>query len=359
MKEKIALINTTNSISKRWTTPTNEIMGVKMMLNDLNYSVDVISKYQDDNLDIICVDDVDDLNHYDKVLIIPGTFAFYHNDPKGFIFKVYSLLAKVKNPIYVLSTEVTVPLKQLYKQAQRFMDIDQDDINISAPIKFISLNQDPEVNDRLIDENEFNVGWKKYFNFDIFAAYCNLKNGVLDKVKNVKQDFDVIYGGAWRGGRRSDAFYNYLCDVPFKTGVYGTITQKQLLKLNDKYNVHDYPTILKKVPGNKVVEETSRGMATFVPGEKNMQEMTTARVWESMLSNAVTFIDESYDPNHTIMPASDFNYLHNDKQEFIKKIDALVKSQALRKSLVQAQHGIVLSFDYEKWLDDFNQILNS
>jgi len=59
------------------------------------------------------------------------------------------------------------------------------------------------------------------------------------------------------------------------------------------------------------------------------------------------------------MPASDFNYLHNDKQEFIKKIDELVKSKALRKSLVQAQHDIVLSFDYDKWLDDFNQMLNS
>lgn len=359
MKEKIALINTTNSISKRWTTPTNEVMGVKMMLNDLDYSVDVISKYQDDNLDIISVDNVDDLNHYDKVLIIPGTFAFYHNDPTGFIFKVYSLLAKVKNPIYVLSTDVTVPLKQLYKQAQRFMDINEEDINISAPIKFISLNQDEKVNDSLIDNDEFNVGWKKYFNFDIFAAYCNLKNDVFDKVKNVEQDFDVIYGGAWRGGRRSDAFYNYLCDVPLKTGVYGTITQKQLSKLSDKYGATDFPELLKKVPGNKVVEETSRGIATFVPGEKNMQQMTTARVWESMLSNAVTFIDESYDPNHTIMPTSAFNYLHNDKQEFIEKMNMLKKSEEFRQSLIQQQHNIVSSFDFGKWLNDFNQILNS
>lgn len=359
MKEKIALINTTNSISKLWTTPTNEVMGIKMMLNNLNYSVDVISKYQDDNLNIISVNDVDDLNHYDKVLIIPGTFSFYHNDPKGFIFKIYSLLAKVKNPIYVLSTDVTVPLKQLYKQAKRFMDIDENDINISAPIKFISLNQDEKVNDSLIDNDEFNVCWKKYFNFDIFAAYCNLKNGVLDKVKNVKQDFDVIYGGAWRGGRRSDAFYNYLCDVPLKTGVYGTITQKQLSKLSDKYGATDFPELLKKVPGNKVVEETSRGIATFVPGEKNMQQMTTARVWESMLSNAVTFIDESYDPNHTIMPTSSFNYLHNDKQEFIEKMNMLKKSEEFRQSLIQQQRDIVLSFDYNKWLNDFNQILNS
>lgn len=356
---KIALINTTNSISKLWTTPSNEVFGIKQMLIDLDYDVDIISKKEDKNLGILSVDNVSTLNNYDKILIIPGTFAFYHNDPKGFIFKIYSLLAKVQQKIYVLSTDVTVPLKQLYQQASRFMDISKDDINITAPIVFISLTKEQKVIDRLINKDEFNIDKIIPFNFDIFAAYTNIKNdNYWLKITDVKTKYDVIYGGAWRGGRRSEAFYNYLCDIPFTTAVYGTIRQKQLDKLNDKYNVTTFPENLSKVPGNKVVRETSKGLVTFIPGEKNMTQMTTARVWESMLSKAVTFIDESYDPAHSIS-SNDFIYLHEDKQEFIDKVKEVKYNPEFRASLLNAQHNLVVKLGFSAWLRKFKEIIEN
>jgi len=126
-------------------------------------------------------------------------------------------------------------------------------------------------------------------------------------VRNTSE-YDLIYGGSFRSGRREQKFLDFFFNKDISVAVYGSMKPQQFKKLNSS---DVQPTWLGRVACTDVVNTNAKGIATIIVGEKYYNNNTiTLRIYESMLANCVVFIDEEFDTKHEILK-DDFHYVRN------------------------------------------------
>jgi len=151
----------------------------------------------------------------------------------------------------------------------------------------------------------------------------------LDKPLKLREkstkSYDLIYGGFYRGGKRHKQMFKYFHDVPYKAKFFGKIEAKHFEK--DKHS--NPPVYLKESKGWEFFkEQTNNSLATIIFAEEEYcDNIITMRVYASILSNTIVFIENSYDTLHKIFPDDifhGFNYV-KDHVDLAKKLE-VVKS---------------------------------
>ena len=121
----------------------------------------------------------------------------------------------------------------------------------------------------------------------------------IQPIKKVNKQYDLIYGGSFRSGRRAKKMLEYFFNRKnINVAMFGSIKLDQF----SKYKYDCAPNFIKKVPVEKVVELNNSSIATLIIGDNSYNNTTiTLRVWESLLSDAIVFIDNDFDPQHNIL----------------------------------------------------------
>jgi hypothetical protein len=163
---------------------------------------------------------------------------------------------------------------------------------------------------------------------------------------------DVIYGGSYRSGRREAKMNKYLFDTEYDVEIFGNASLDQF-----KLPYTKAPTFTGKVAQTEFVSKTSTGIASIIIGDPNYNNnMITLRVWETMLSDAICFIDQDFDPNYEILQNQYF-YV-SAKEELERKIKEIKNDAALCKQLLDYQHDrIHHHFDRETYLMELHKLI--
>lgn len=348
---KVALLNQNNSISKRLTTPTNEILGIKKLLNILGYDVDIISKFKDEELGILSVGDVSDINLYDKLIVVPANFNFYGGVVSEFTLQIAKLMSEYNDSIYFITTDVKIPIRTLGYAARKKKI---PNYTFKKPIKIIDISTN-NLRTKSQISPDIKIEWIKFFPIDRFILF--IRN--VD-TRTTPKEYDIIYGGSFRSGMRAKAFEKYILNMPMdiSTGMFGGIKEKQITKWlnNNGLKITHIPDFLGKIKSDKVIQETSKGFVTFVPNEPGFDgNLTTARLWESYLSTSVTLVDKGYDPNSKWL-YNNFQQI-NSKQDMITKVRYLKTHNDFRLNLLKLQHQFISKFDANSYLLNLKKLL--
>lgn len=351
---KIGLINMTNSITGWTNAAGNEMMSLRRMMEAMGHEVEIISRKNIPEENIIEFAEAD-INKYEKLMVVPGNINFFGGVPNDNILNAYELVAKFDGILNVILTDAKIGLQQLWpsiknrfeKEAWKDVDLTEEDVKLTQPVNVISLNSDFDWVRKKQISDTLEIIDIHHHDFDKFALWLNM----FKEFPKVEKTCDLIYGGSFRSGMRLDKMEDFLFNLgeDIKVETYGTLKEKQF---KDEYE--QKPEFGKKVKGDQVINNNSRGLATVVLGEANVDnKMTTARVWESMLSQAVCFIDNDYDPDHKIID-TEFNYVYN-KEDLIEKIKKLKEDPEFAEKVVRHQHEHMRKFDYKSWLKEFDK----
>jgi alpha-N-acetylglucosamine transferase len=109
------------------------------------------------------------------------------------------------------------------------------------------------------------------------------------------------------------------------------------------------PVFLGKQPMAKVLEVGAKGIASIIFGDTTYNNnLITLRVFESILSGCITFIDNDFDVKHQIFD-NDFMYVNNG-DELEEKIIKVKNDPDLKKTLIDCQNRYFYKIREEKHL---------
>lgn len=343
---KIAILNLANNVKSFSTTPSGETIYLKRVFEKLGHSATIISNNETDNT--ISFESVGDINDYDKLIVVNGAINFFGGTKNPTILNNFKLMAHFKKPILYFLTDARLPFRQLWPKIQsREWGITEEDSFVSSPIIIVSQTRNLDV----IEEIHKDIpSVSKIVHFPI-EQYKLIVDADRD-YSNVTKTCDLIYGGSYRAGSRENKMIEYLFDTSLDVVFFGTAREKQF---KSQYSIP--PIFSQKVSMDKFSEKTSEGIASIIIGDKIYNgNHITLRVWETMMSDAVCFIDLEFDPNQEIL-GTPFYYV-SSKQELVDKIKLIKEEETFRKDLVKYQRQRVNElFDKDKYLSELEGLL--
>lgn len=356
----LCILNVNATKTKLGTNSNNtECINIANILNNVeNVNCDVIN-ITDEELDKDLFKDmkfnnvrVDLANpeKYDAILFMNSTPNFFGGLENQDIVNKYRFLAKCKCPIFYLFNDRALTFMQLWPAIQkRTWNIDTEDtIKIKSDIHLVS--QFSDIEECIKINNKFNdIKDGRFIDFgcwrlDNYESLFTENQGV----------YDLIYGGSFRSGRREEKYKDYLYDKDLNVAIYGTMKPSNFKGMED----HKAPeTWLGKVNCLDVIKTNSLGFATVIVGERGFNNnIHTIRMYESILANTITFIDNDLDSQHTIYE-DDFLYVHNGK-ELEEKIKVLKEDKVLYNRCIEIQKQFLIRKSTIDWVGDLlNYIL--
>ena len=298
--------------------------------------------------EIVDIMKVDNLNSYDKVLFYNTSINFYGNRENHYLNKAYELMASYERTIYYLLVDLRLSFRQFWNSVEhRGWNIKKEDVFITTDVVIISQGSDLD-KAKHVHRNEEHI--TDYVYFPLEQHILVNEPVVLDI--NDNPEFDLIYGGSWRGGLRNKKMNDYFGQKDLKIKLFGNIPENKI--------ENEDVTFEKKVKPDQVLRNNNSAMCTIVFGDKNYNDnMVTLRLWESLLSRTIVFIDNDFDRIKELN-FPDFLYVENG-EELSDKIKILKEEpdiyHLVRKSLDE-YINYAINEKSENWANDFIKILS-
>lgn len=327
----------------------NECFGFCELLKQCGIEPKYLKPAKVDSDMTITVDDFNTLNDFDYVFVYNFNPNFFGGAEDKFLMNCYKLLSKCTKPIYYLLVDMGIFFKQL---GEKIMERDWESVKdctyndlVVGDIHYISQGY----NINLIDKLKANKGVVSTKTSYFPLQFCALLNeGRVQPFGeyNMDREYDLYYGGSYRSGKRHEQFKEYLFNRDIKTGFFGTISLKDFK--GDHGDI--VPDFNGKVKQEAIVSENKKGLATIILNETNYNNnVVTLRVFESLLADMVTFIDEKFDSNRLIFSNDEvlrsFNYVSNGK-ELEQKIKALKEDENFLADIIRRQRN-----EFNRWFN--------
>lgn len=266
------------------------------------------------------------LNTYKFINEFEGKILFFHTDP------LCVPMAKIGRPVG-LKTKYDIPTEVYLKNSMYLVNCEK------------SFNPEKKPWNKKNVVNQFD----EVFNFE-FSKSCIFN----DRLKDIpEKETDLVYGGFFRGGVRKKQMLEYFFDTPYSSRFFGKISLADFKLETDKC-----PEFKMQTGGwDFFKQETAKALATVIFAEETYQDnIVTMRVYYSVLSNTVVFVDNKYDSKHNLFK-DDFYYVNN-KQELEERINKL-------KTLTPKEYKEMLDYQYkclnyskEDYYNEFKEILD-
>ena len=302
---------------------------------------------------------------YDALIVLNGNVTYFGGEDRSHETKKLIILNEFIGPVFYIIGDFNLILKNNEKSllAKKWVHnydghklaTDRDDI--------IYISQGKETQ-KLFDHlnnskssSTVHVKDVKYFPIEKFPWFA------MDYGKfNENPEFDLIYGGNFRGGSREADMIKFLFGYPddVKVRVFGAISEKQFNKSkvgnlrSPEFNSKSYDYLTYCAELNK-----SKAIIIIGDGKDKLYNKTAARVFESVRMGLVLFIDESLDHNKTVFnndELKEFCYV-NSRDDVIDKLEKL-KDTEFRKHIVDLERQD-LDCTYKDYCDQFKELLES
>lgn len=292
----------------------------------------------------------------DILVVIGGTVNFFGGSDGSCILNSYHVINNFKGKVYYFYSD---PLCTLQKSVGR-EGIKRDDesipfnIELTRPITLINCAKTFDVEAK--PWNAKNV----YTEFNQIIAFEFSKSSIFGPVLKSNfayKDVDLVYGGFYRSGKRRKQMMEYLFNTGYSSRFFGGMELEDFA-VKEKENITIFPDFEKKTGDwNFFKKETNRAYATIVFAEDTYQDnITTMRVYYSVLSGTLVLIDGKYD-SAKLLFNKDFFYVNN-KEDVQKRLDVL-KSLSTEKyqELLDYQYKC-LNIDKSEYYQSFWKLIN-
>ena len=335
MSKKIALLKIGSlKFANLKTTSSQQFYGIYNVIKSAGYDVDILT-YEPTEWSKT-FSEIKDINEeYDLLFAYNGPINLYGGAPCPWMQENFLMMAKWKKAVYFLYNDPNMPWKDLWPAvaSKTWNTYKLEDIDVTSDIIVLSnmYETDFKVAKAKHKKVKQNVSFK-YFPFNEWILYSDLVPG---NIKNTSE-CDLTYGGSFRGGNRAEKMVNYFFNKEkISVDLFGTVRLDQFPEelIKDK----KAPNFLGKQQMSKVLEVGARGIASIIFGDTNYNNnLITLRVFESILSGSVTFIDNDFDVNHQIFD-EEFMYVKNG-EELEDKIVQLKNDPLLREKMIECQN---------------------
>lgn len=328
---KLGICNLTGSpIKAGINSNSNEIINICMQIDSVA-NCEIINTYDGDvEFNSVYVENADP-NKYDAMLVMNSHANFFGGVKNEGVLQLYQFLAKIKCPIFYLFNDTNLPFTQLWGQikGRTWNTLTEDDVKIDVPFYVISQfnNLDKFIKDKT--EKQIPIQDIRVIDFGVW-----LLQDYKTKYVNNLGEYDFIYGGSFRGGRREAKFKDFFYNRAVNTAIYGSMKAKQF-KTTTESDIE--PNWLGRVNSTEVINTNAKGFSTIIVGEKNYNNnIETIRLYEAMLANCIVFIDNDFDSEHKILN-NDFQYIKSG-DEIDSKIKYLKQHPEYVRELIDNQN---------------------
>ena len=316
---KLGLLNINNKIGGNNTIASMETLSIKSALEALGHEVVINS------------------NDCDKLVVINGAPNFYGGARDDYIIDNYKMMAEFDGEILYFLTDLRLPFRQLYPTIQNraWNDLTEDQVHVKN-IKIISQSWNIDLVKK-IHKCDYDV---EYFPIDRWGIYFN---DLYEKNLADEKKYDLVYCGGHRGKKRVKKIQEFYINSDLDVLLCGN------LKDSHFENVGENITFKKKIKTKDLLYLNSLGKATVIIGDNNYNgNITTLRVWESLLSNMIVFVDNEFDPEHRLF--DDIYYIdsHNQIQERLNQVQG-------RPQLIKGVGDINNPTGKDEWLEQLDK----
>ena len=291
------------------------------------------------------------INDYDVLIMINGAVNFFGGVEDTLILNNYYCLSHFNKKIFYFLCDNRIPFTDMCLSKRKFYKDNPDKYNLldydihDKCINYITQSFDIDGIKQLAKKNFDNIGSVEYFPFEMFPLFTVAKEQLSQTKFNESPEYDILYGGTFRGGKREDDmvkfFFGY--DEAINVTMFG-------LKEDDfnKNKIHGLrvPNFEKLIPYDEYCKKMNLSLSTILIGDPSYKkyESMAQRAYESILALNVIFVDSSYD-KHKKLFTSDIlrKYCYvNTLNDIQKNLFLLKKDNELRKLIVKQQLKDVL-----------------
>lgn len=298
-------------------------------------------------------DKINDLN-LDCLLVLNGNVNFFGGAEDRPQILNYYIINNFKGSVFYVLCDPALQLKQIWpsisrkswasKYKEKDILITRSDITyISQPYRVDLLIKD------ILPKNGIQIDHAVYFPFEKFPCLNNIiPPATLSELKA-----DVSYGGTMRGGKREKKmiqfYFGYSENIDVE--MFGKI---ELADFKPKLvgNLRP-PRFSGTVKYDDFLPKMNTALSTVVIGDPLYEtlEDINQRVYESIWSNVLTFIDSEFDKKRRVFgidkEIADFLYVE-DRKQVENKVNIIKKNPDIREEILNSQIKII-NFDDAKY----------
>ena len=337
--EKVAIAVLSGYTTNRNKNNVNnfEMFNIAKVLSKM-FQVDILTGKQCDGC--ISVDENFNINKYSRLFIVNGSVNNFGGLEVPSTTIIYNLMHKFKNKMYYILTDTLLTYKDYWSHIHKHDWSNKYNEQMFSNQGFIVLSQFKRLNK--VAESDY---CKEYIHIN-WPLYL-LEN--QQAINNSAHSVDLIYGGSFRSGRRKNKMLDYFFNRDINVELFSSLSSKHF-----KGDFSKVPKFTGRIPSPEVTLKNSTSLATIIMGDSNYHNNTvTLRFYESVLSGAITFIDNDFDPEHKLLK-DDYFYVNNG-DELEAKIKELKEDKDLVNKLKQQQ---LESLPKDKLSDKLKEILS-
>lgn len=347
---------------------SGEANSIIKMLRDGNLDVMAFTKISKKDTFIDGVTYFDIESNYEKaheadiLVVINGNINFFGGAEDKSQLLNYKIINSFQGKVVYVLCDPNLVLKQVWPSVQKKEwagNWTEKDLLITRDdIIYFSQPHDLMAVGKLIKSTGINVSKIIHFKFYLFPLMNDRSEFNENRV------VDLIYGGTFRTGKREQSLIRYYFGYPeyISVEVFGKIREKD-------FNLKHTPLSLSRPSFTKAVEYYSfndkmmTGLSTVTIGDKWYHGRDlTQRIYESISSNVVTFIDNEFDPDHLVFRGSrleKFLYV-NDRSDVISRIMKIKSNIDLLKEFTDEQYDFVTKdFNWLNYCGEFSSLVVS
>lgn len=302
------------------------------------------------------------INHYDALVVLNGNVNFFGGAEDREQLLNYKMINGFAGKIVYVYCDPALTLKQVWPSVQKkpwASNWTERDLNITRKdIVYLSQPHDVEKVMHDICKKDIIPTAIHHYPFEQFPC---LNEQLL---MNESPAVDLSYGGTMRGGKRAKKMVKFYFNHPEEISVemFGKIEEKDF---NAKLltGVTRVPTFSGPVRYDEMLPKMNKAMCHIVIGDPYYEQINDLpqRVYESIWSNVVTFIDHDMDKMRRVYGRdkvlADFLYV-SDRQEASEKIMLLKTDAGLRKQILEDQIAAV-SFNADQYCQKFVELIKT
>jgi hypothetical protein len=300
----------------------------------------------------------------DALVVLNGNVNFFGGAEDRSQILNYHLINNFKGKVFYILCDPALQLKQIWSSiakkpwADAYKEADilikrRDISYVSQPFRVDLLVKD------ILPKNNIDIKQAIYFPFEQFPCL----NDIIPQLDVSELKSDISYGGTMRGGKREkkmiNFYFGYSSDIDVE--MFGKI---ELKDFNSK-KIGDLrpPRFSGTVKYDDFLQKMNTSLSTVVIGDPLYEQLEdiNQRVYESIWSNVVTFIDDEFDSNHRVFghdkDLSEFVYVKN-RQEVEERVNIIKNEPDVRNYILERQIEAV-NFDKHKYSQKLKQILEN
>ena len=327
-------------------------------------SVNIIDLYNENKIESYFKE-----QNFDALVILNGSFTIFGGVEGDLVWMNIANYNAInlfpKTPYLILCDLALVAINNMWsgmiskkpwgdKYKDKQLDVTRDDIVV------LTQAYDTKTMYNLIAKNKNAIKVKRenvrHFPFERFPSLYDKNYFEV----NENPEYDLLYGGTMRGGRRANKlakfYFGYSDDINVE--LFGKLKENELTELaRKKFGGGRAPKFGGVVNYVDFCNKMHSSLSHIVVGDKIYEQTgyVPQRCYESICANVVTFIDYELDTYKRIFgfdeELKNFMYVKNVK-DVENKIKQLKSDKELLNRILEKQHKVV-EFDKDKYCVDF------